>query len=132
MEARINGEKGVFDCPIKLLLYGSSSSAARRDLEKKLKADKILKATELNSTRKEAENQRVSMELKSSRSTAGLGAQGDVSLDELLKSSQAVDFRMSGDAIKTLALSEDHLAGMPQADQPEALEARLLPYQLQV
>ena len=133
LDARINGEKGHFDCPIKLFVYGPSTPAVRAELEAKLKADKLLKATELKKTRMEAESLRASMGLKGDRASAESGAdQGQDVMDELLMASQAVNFRMSGDAIKTLAMDEDQLSKMPKACQPDAVKSQLLPYQLQV
>jgi SWI/SNF-related matrix-associated actin-dependent regulator of chromatin subfamily A3 len=52
--------------------------------------------------------------------------------EEILKSSDAVEFRKGGDAIKTLAKGEEELSKMPQAEQPKQLKSTLLPYQLQV
>lgn len=75
--------------------------------------------------------------LHQSISTAGFEsdkqqAAPELSLEEILKSSDAVEFRKGGDAIKTLAKGEEELSKMPQADQPKQLKSTLLPYQLQV
>lgn len=75
--------------------------------------------------------------LHQSVSTAGFESdkqQGapEVSLEEILKSSDAVEFRKGGDAIKALAMGEEELSKMPQAEQPKQLKSTLLPYQLQV
>lgn len=76
------------------------------------------------------------MGLKSASTNGALGSgdQGEpeVNLEDLLKTSQAVEFRQGGDVVKTLAMSEDQLADMPKAKQPSQLQATLLPYQLQV
>jgi SWI/SNF-related matrix-associated actin-dependent regulator of chromatin subfamily A3 len=56
----------------------------------------------------------------------------EVSLEEILKSSDAIEFRKGGDAIKALAMGEEQLSKMPQAEQPKQLKSTLLPYQLQV
>lgn len=78
------------------------------------------------------------MGLTNGSSTQGVG-QGltvpqkpEITMDNVLEKSQAVEMRKGGDAIKSLAIGEDELEKMPMADQPEQLKAQLLPYQLQV
>lgn len=74
--------------------------------------------------------------MRNGGSTAGFGDQAgaqepEVSLEDILKTSESIDVRKDGDAIKTLAMGEDELAKMPEAPQPAQLKATLLPYQLQ-
>jgi SWI/SNF-related matrix-associated actin-dependent regulator of chromatin subfamily A3 len=134
------GEKGFYDAPIRIYIYGTTEHVARLQLEEKLKSDRLLKATQLKQTRTAAElqRQRRGMGLKSGRSSAGLGSNGyaeaepHVSLEQLTQASQAVQLRTGDDIAKTIAMDEDTLAKMPMAAQPEALKATLLPYQLQV
>lgn len=121
-----------------LFFYGPSDRTERARIEELLKKDKLVKATELKNTRKDAEAQRAILGLTNGSSTAGIGddpvvpVQPEVSLEELLKTSEAVEFRKGGDAIQTIAIGEDQLKKMPKADQPVQLQAQLLPYQLQV
>lgn len=98
-----------------------------------MKADKLLKATELKQTRpKLPEPRRKDMGLIGSQSTGGLGpAEPEVSLEQLAQASQAVQFRAGADNLKTLAMDEDTLSKLPMAPQPEVLKSKLLPYQLQ-
>ncbi|KAL6884159.1 SNF2 family N-terminal domain-containing protein [Trichoderma longibrachiatum] len=137
VEGQIIGEKGVYDCPIRLSFYGPSDPVQRTRIENALKADKFVKATQLKQTRKDAEARRVALGLTQRVSTAGGLASSqvplvpEISLEEILESSDAVEFRKGGDAIKTLALGEEDLAKMPQAAQPSQLKSTLLPYQLQ-
>ncbi|KAL6807880.1 SNF2 family N-terminal domain-containing protein [Trichoderma sp. SZMC 28013] len=134
VEGQIIGEKAYYDCPIRLSFYGPSDPAERTRIEGALKADKFVKATQLKKTRKEAEARRVVLGLSQSISTAGIDtsqAVPEVSLEEILQSSDAIEFRKGGDAIKTLAMGEDELSKMPQAEQPDQLKSTLLPYQLQ-
>lgn len=76
------------------------------------------------------------MGLKSGGTTYGVGTDGpeepEISLEDILKKSQSVEFRHGADAIKTFAMDEKYLSNMPSCDQPAALRATLLPYQLQV
>jgi SWI/SNF-related matrix-associated actin-dependent regulator of chromatin subfamily A3 len=137
MEAVLTGEKGYYDCPIRIYLYGTSDPRGRASLEARLKQDRLLKATQLKQTRQENDAQRRAIGLKNSSSNAGLGRSGsssqpEISLEELTQTSQAVQFRAGGDYVKTLAMDEDQLAQMPKAPQPDVLRAQLLPYQLQV
>ena len=132
------GEKGFYDCPVRLYFYGPSDPTERARIEEQLKKDKLVKATELKNTRKDAEARRAIMGLTQGSSTAGVG-EGDiipiepeVSLEELLHTSEKVEFRKGADAIQTMAFGEKELEKMPKADQPARLKAKLLPYQLQV
>lgn len=138
MEAIIIGEKGYYDCPIRLELYGTSDVLARTALEQRLKSDKLLKANELKQTRRENEERRRPLGLKSGRPPVGLGSNDsetqtpEISMQQLMQNSQATTFRNGEDAIKTLAMTEEELVKLPKADQPDVLRAHLLPYQLQV
>lgn len=132
IEGAITGEKGYFDCPIRLILYGTADPGSRAQLEQRLKADKILKATQLKQTRpKPPETQRKAMGLKSSQTGVGAPAEPEMTLEQLAQTSQVVHFRSGDDNLKTLAMDEDALSKLPLAEQPEALKSKLLPYQLQ-
>jgi len=135
IEATLTGEKGFYDCPVRLHIYGTSDALRRSQLEERLKTDKLVKLTQLKQTRKDNELRRNVMGLKSGRGTHGLSSgrpeEPEVSLEELARTSQAVNLRTGGDIVNTLAMDEDRLANMPQAEQPETLSAKLLPYQLQ-
>jgi SWI/SNF-related matrix-associated actin-dependent regulator of chromatin subfamily A3 len=140
IEAKLIAEKGFYDAPIRIYIYGTSDYASRLQLEERLKSDKLLKATQLKQTRTANDllRHRREMGLKSGQSSAGLGSNGydapepQVSLEQLTQASQAVQFRTGDDIAKTIAMDEDTLAQMPMAEQPQALKATLLPYQLQV
>ncbi|KAL2256470.1 hypothetical protein VTK26DRAFT_1611 [Humicola hyalothermophila] len=133
IEAVLTGEKGYYDCPIRIHVYGTSDALGRASLEERLKADRLVKATQLKQTRKENERQRKAMGLKGGRSTAGLGVgqAEEISLEQLAQASQVVNLRAGGDVVQTLAMDEEQLSKLPQADQPQSLRATLLPYQLQ-
>ncbi|KAJ4300622.1 hypothetical protein N0V88_003306 [Collariella sp. IMI 366227] len=134
VEAVLTGEKGFYDCPIRLQIFGTGDPIGRADLEERLKRDRLVKVTQLKQTRKENEQLRKAMGLKSGRGSAGFtpaAAPEPVSLEQLAQTSQAVNFRAGGDIAQSLAMDEDQLSKMPQAQQPEQLVAKLLPYQLQ-
>ena len=134
----MTGEKGFYDCPVRLELYGPSDTAERNRIEDALKKDKLAKATQLQKTKKEAEDRRRALGLRNGGSTVGLSeANGvelppEVSLESLLQNSESVELREGGDAVKTLAMDESQLEKMPMAAQPSELKSTLLPYQLQV
>ncbi|KAF4954064.1 hypothetical protein FSARC_12231 [Fusarium sarcochroum] len=138
LEAQLTGEKGFYDCPVKLFFYGPSDPGERARIEESLKRDKLVKATELKNTKKEAEARRqAAMGLTNGGSTQGLGSEllvpqkPEVTMENVLQKSEAVEMRKGGDAIKSLAIAEDELEKLPMAEQPEQLKAQLLPYQLQ-
>jgi SWI/SNF-related matrix-associated actin-dependent regulator of chromatin subfamily A3 len=136
VEARLDGEKGPYDCPIKLFLFGTTVPQDRDVLEAKLKSDRLIGAAELRRTKQEAGNRRMTMGLKAQRTTVGLGRDADFpepdSMQDLVQASAVVNFRASGDAIKTLAMDEETLSKLPMAEQPASVKSSLLPYQLQV
>ncbi|KHN98198.1 SNF2-related protein [Metarhizium album ARSEF 1941] len=135
LEAQLTGPKGQYDCPVTLFFYGPINPTERARVEKRLKDDKLVKATQLNKTRREAEAQRVVMGLKGGGTDYRMGStnpeEPEISLEDILKKSQAVDFRNGADAIKTFTVDEEYLSKMPSCGQPAALQATLLPYQLQ-
>src|SRR5688500_9497106 len=121
------GEKAFYDCPIRMYIYGTGDALPRANLEERLKSDKHVKATQLKQTRKENEQQRKSMGLKSGRGAAGFAApeKEEVSLEQLAQTSQAVNFRAGADIAQSLAMDEDQLSKMPQAEQPDKVSAKL-------
>ncbi|KAI5865100.1 SNF2 family N-terminal domain-containing protein [Durotheca rogersii] len=132
LEGVLAGHMGHFDCPVSLYLYGTSDPTRRLELEEKLKRDKILKATELKATRKEAEAQRgASIRLRCNASTAGLGTTEGRELEELLADSEVAQFRPDISSIDPFAMNEDALSKLPKATQPKDIQSELLPYQLQ-
>lgn len=139
IEAVLTEEKGYYDVPIRLTLYGTSDQRGRLALEGRLKNDRLLKAGEMKQTRIEIEARRQAQKiaLTSGQTCVGLGSDEPVgqlepTLEQLAQASQAVQMRNAGDVIKTLAMDEDRLSKMPMASQPSSLRAKLLPYQLQV
>lgn len=138
IEAQLIGEKGFYDCPVKLFFFGPSDPTERSRIEESLKTDRLVKATELKNTRKVAEARRVATGLVNGSTTHGVGSEPailqkpEISLESLMENSEAVDTRKGSDAIKALAFGEEQLEKMPKADQPSQLKTQLLPYQLQV
>ncbi|KAI1470954.1 SNF2 family N-terminal domain-containing protein [Daldinia caldariorum] len=137
LDGVLTGHKETFTCPVRLFFYGTSDPRNRLLLEEKLKADKLLKATQLKATRKEAEAQRnAAMRLRCNASTVGLGTEEEEqereqSLQELAAGSEAVQFRGDLRSVDVFSVDEDALSKLPKADQPATIKSTLLPYQLQ-
>ncbi|KAI2611978.1 SNF2 family N-terminal domain-containing protein [Hypoxylon sp. NC1633] len=136
LDGILTGHKDSFSCPVRLSFYGPSNTSSRLQLEERLKSDKFLKATQLKATRKEAEAQKIAaMRLKVNASSVGLGtAEGEQqadSLQELLADSEAIRFRGELGSVDPLAMDEEFLSKLPKAPQPDAIQSKLLPYQLQ-
>ncbi|KAK2067652.1 hypothetical protein P8C59_001368 [Phyllachora maydis] len=133
IEARLTGEKGLYDCPMRVYIYGTSDPLARADLETRLKSDRLVTATQLKNTRKQIEAVRIPTGLKSGRSTAGIAKnEPPPSVEALAMASQTVQVQARADYVKSLAAMDEHqLSKMPLAQQPSKLRATLLPYQLQ-
>ncbi|KAI1817848.1 hypothetical protein GGS20DRAFT_531056 [Poronia punctata] len=135
LDGVVNGHKGTFDCPVRLYLYGTGEVAARLRLEDRLKADRLLKATEMKQTRQEAAARRALTRDPNFDSAAlGLGA-SDYSPSKakvpVLEESDAVDFRAEPGALDVLNMDEEALSAMPKASQPGAIKSSMLPHQLQ-
>ncbi|KAI1410851.1 SNF2 family N-terminal domain-containing protein [Hypoxylon sp. FL1857] len=134
LEGVLTGHKNTFDCPVRLYFYGTSDPSGRLELEERLKADKLLKATQLKATRKEAEAQRnAAVRLKVNATTIGVGdsEQKEETLQDLLGDSEAIKFRGDLSSVDIFAMDEETLSNLPKAGQPEAIQSELLPYQLQ-
>ncbi|KAK4175876.1 putative DNA repair and recombination protein RAD5B [Triangularia setosa] len=133
IEVVVSGPKQYYECPVQINIYGTTNPMGRLALEDRLKKDKLVKATQLKTTRKQNELQRQAMGLKSDGSAVGLGAPAvEVTLEDLTKTSQSINVRATGgDFVQTLAIGEDQLSQMPLAEQPKSIKAKLLPYQLQ-
>ncbi|KAI1094882.1 SNF2 family N-terminal domain-containing protein [Rostrohypoxylon terebratum] len=131
LDAIITGPKSAYVVPVLLLFYGTSDPEARLRLEGKLKADKLIKATQLKETRRHAETQRSNaLRLRVNATTYGSGDQEDP-LQDLIAESQVAQFRGDLSSVDVLALNEEALSKLPMAQQPKAIKSQLLPYQLQ-
>jgi SWI/SNF-related matrix-associated actin-dependent regulator of chromatin subfamily A3 len=53
VEAQIAGEKSYFECPVKLMIYGTNDPSARPKLEQRLMKSKVLTSAQINRTKKD-------------------------------------------------------------------------------
>ncbi|KAI1436145.1 hypothetical protein GGR50DRAFT_259318 [Xylaria sp. CBS 124048] len=143
LDGVLNGHKGAFDCPIRLYFYGPSDPRTRLEIEAKLKADKLLKATELKQTRQEAAAQRAIAQLAKD----GVHAHGAIPSSTLSSApapsgrgrarrqapavAEVETFHADPSAMDVLNMDEATLSALPQAAQPDTVKSSLLLHQLQ-
>lgn len=158
IEGIITGRKGEFDCPIELKLFGSTDPVERLNLSEQMKRDKLPlnewrrrekmerdRAKAAEKAAKEAAKQAKKnggttggagtgqqWEHGGGQYAAGSGGLGDgMSFDELITGSERFNPRNVEEVVEQFGITEEDLAAMPMADQPAALSAQLLPFQLQ-
>jgi SWI/SNF-related matrix-associated actin-dependent regulator of chromatin subfamily A3 len=160
VEGTLSGEKGTFDCPIALKLYGTSNPTERAELINRMQVDKlpldaIVRKAKEDKKRKVEEEKRLkaakkggyisgssqpsSSQLTDLRSSQtgfiGSSSQGDGTpnrtLEEIIQGSQRFNPREMGEVVEKFGTGEDVLAQMPMVDFPERLATKLLPYQRQ-
>ena len=158
VEGILSGEKGAFETPIALKLFGASDPVAQSALKQKME-ELRLPVTELNKSErerqkreKEYQKQQKAREKAAAamqknggavfdaegpnkysnfNSAAGDPTQADVNLDQLLSNTAIYNPRDIQDAVNKFAAGEDELSKMPLADQPATLATVMLPYQRQ-
>jgi SWI/SNF-related matrix-associated actin-dependent regulator of chromatin subfamily A3 len=146
VEGVLVGEKGFYDCPISLTLWATSEPVARAALEAKMKADRlpVIKQSQASIPKKGAKRAdqhpgRYPTGFTNTLPSSGVGLQQLVtpeqagpSLEDLVETSQRFRPREIEELVEQWGTPEDKLANMPMAEQPAAIRATLLPYQLQV
>lgn len=154
VEGSLEGNKGAFDCPIALRLYGTSDPDPRSELvdqmrvdrlpldgiiqrareEKKRKADELkrLKSTKKGGVLTASSSQDLSLG-SSQTSFAGTPSSSAPvqDLQSIMADSQKFNPREMGQVVEKFGAGEDVLAAMKMADFPEKLATKLLPYQRQ-
>lgn len=157
LEGALTGFKGDFTCPIGLKLFGTTDREKMWDLRSRMLANK-LPVKELDKAeaarqkkQRELEKQRQAREKAAAKMAkqgnvvydnegpnkySNLGTDGDGSsstqdIADLLSGTATFNPREVQNAVSRLAQSEDDLAKMDMADQPEQLSTKLLPYQRQ-
>ncbi|USP79733.1 Putative SWI/SNF-related matrix-associated actin-dependent regulator of chromatin subfamily A member 3-like 1 [Curvularia clavata] len=155
IEAQLTGEKGYYECPIELHLYGTDDPVMRQELMSKMKKDRLPvgQASERQrreaAARKEQERRAKGASKKGKKGIQPLQdtensmaeyaanlAQGDPSmtgpsLEDIISGSERFNPRNMDEIVEEFGVKEEDLAAMPQAPQPEALLTELHPFQLQ-
>jgi SWI/SNF-related matrix-associated actin-dependent regulator of chromatin subfamily A3 len=138
IEGQLSGEKGSFDCPIMLKVYGTSDPTSKAALEARIKEDKLpikgkreanVQAKKVTDT---VEYGRKRLGMKGSQSGMGISQAEEQSLGDLIQQAEVFRPRAIEDIAQQWASPEEQLEAMPKAEQPKAMKAMLLPYQLQV
>ena len=144
----LSGQRGEYDCPIKISLYGTNEPVAQANLKSRMQADRlpvealIRRETEARK-RKTAELKKVTKKGNTPKPQFG-SSQGDYasgssqnsndagqSLDDIMKESERFNPREMGNVVEKFGVGEAALAAMPMANDPERLCTPLLPYQKQ-
>ncbi|OJD15502.1 hypothetical protein AJ78_04233 [Emergomyces pasteurianus Ep9510] len=155
IEGILSGDKGVYDCPINLRLYGTSDSVRQVELMAKMDHDR-LPLQIIKKFRREKQKQCAAhaKELaKQARFSKGTDQQWQGSenpmyanlsipkwdepmketatLEDIIGQSTSFNPREIGQVVEKFGTSENELAMMPMAACPKALSTELLPYQRQ-
>jgi SWI/SNF-related matrix-associated actin-dependent regulator of chromatin subfamily A3 len=138
LEGTIAGEKGSWDCPILLKVFGPAEPTARAELEAKIKADRLpLKKRGAAAPKKPAQPvapPRKTMRYHSSQSSQPSSSPAEpepINIQHFVENSERFSPRDAEKIVDHWAAGEEALSKMPMADQPEALISTLLPYQRQ-
>lgn len=138
VEGIIAGEKGQWDCPVLLKLYGPAEPAARAQLEAKMKSDRMpFKSRSYAPPKKPTpatappRKQTGFQSSQSGVSNSQPASIPELSVQDFITNSERFRPRDVQEIVEAWGIGEDALAKIPKAKQPERLAATLLPYQLQ-
>ena len=156
VEGLLAGQKGEFDCPIDLKIFGPSEKPQKEALVDQMRRDKLpldaivqkakeAKKKQIEDLKKLKAAQRAGgratgsgrqWELNSSQSQyAASQSSGDgeptPALEDFMAEGQRFNPREMGEVVEKFGAGEDALSKMPMADFPSRLSTKLLPYQRQ-
>ncbi|KAL3427406.1 SNF2 family domain-containing protein [Phlyctema vagabunda] len=141
LEGNLSGEKGFYDCPIHLKVYGPVEPNARKDLEDRLRSEKVpikKRGAAAPKPPKKVEvtpTGRKRMGFQSSQNAANSQpepiAQPELSLQDFVANAERFRPRDIEMLAEEWGAPEEMLSKMPKASQPKGLVSTLLPYQLQ-
>jgi SWI/SNF-related matrix-associated actin-dependent regulator of chromatin subfamily A3 len=143
VSGRLDGQRGEYDVPIILALYGSNDPVVREDLKNRMARDR-LPLDAINSRDKEAKKKRAA-ELKMASKQASMvgwsqldlpghpGSSGAPAptMEDIIAGSQYFNPREIGEVVEKYGVGEDELSKLPMMDAPKRLNTELLPYQRQ-
>lgn len=154
VEGSLTDNKGSYDCPIALKLFGTSDPIERSELvdqmrvdrlpldgivqrareERKSKADELkrLKNTKNGRILTASSSQEWRLGSSQTEFTSTPGSSAPVQdLQDIMADSQKFNPREMGEVVEKFGAGEEDLAAMPMAEFPEKLATKLLPYQRQ-
>ncbi|KAI9051666.1 hypothetical protein LZ554_004708 [Drepanopeziza brunnea f. sp. 'monogermtubi'] len=108
LEGILAGEKGQWDCPIRLRVFGPADPAARKILEDNMKTRRV-----------PIQKQGIAAPKK------------PINISHFIENSERFKPRDVEQLVEAWGQGEDALSKMPMAEQPEDLVSTLLPYQRQ-
>ncbi|CAG8984075.1 hypothetical protein HYALB_00003017 [Hymenoscyphus albidus] len=139
IEATLAGEKGAYDCPIYLKLFGPGAPEVRYELESRLRRDRVPFRTQGIAAPKPRKKDLV----PTTRNPMGIPGSSQSSssqepppssmpgLNHLLQHSEQFRPRDAEKMVENWGVGEKSMAEMPMAEQPKGLKSTLLPYQRQ-
>lgn len=158
VEAFATGEKGFYDCPVSLALFGTKDAVAGAALREEMKeagfpksayADVEKRGKQQERERKKRMKEEEKLAKKRSKGLP-IDAHGNLVIDsndaefagarltssgqtmeEILKESETFNPRNVDEMVEKFGLKEEDLMAMPMADQPKGVKTALLPYQRQ-
>ncbi|WEW56604.1 DEAD-like helicase [Emydomyces testavorans] len=156
VEGILAGNKGVYECPINLRLYGTSEPTQQLELLAKMKADRLPVAELLvkGKDKRRQQPQKAKSAANRSRNGKRKAEERDAthnafgvnmappgasqterddqqSIDDIISQSVVFNPREMGQVVEKFGTDEKDLATMPMAECPAALLTELLPYQRQ-
>ncbi|KAK4964870.1 hypothetical protein LTR66_012223 [Elasticomyces elasticus] len=144
IEGMLSGYIATFDCPLKLRLYGPSAIEQREEMIGRMERDKLpleaIKQTKREEQKRLTEEQKKATAAKrrmpsSSQpefsSSSQPGTQTVPDMADLIESSERFSPRDAGQAVEKFGNGEEYLAAMPQAETPDRISTKMLPYQKQ-
>lgn len=136
VEGIIVGEKGPFDCPLRLKVYGPADPADRAQVEARMKADRLpVKKRDYAAPKRPTQalaTHRNPMGFQSSQSSSSQPEPlPELSIQDFVASSEQFRPRDVQEIVEQWGVGEDALSKMPMAEQPTDLISTLLPYQRQ-
>ena len=144
IDARLSGDKGQFEVPIELGLFGPTDHERKAQLSARLKRDRI-PTTQLDHMERQLEAQRkeeiaravqVASTMHQGISSLGYGLGSSQSTyrkleDIIAESGRQLNPREIGQYAEKFGMSEEDLKQMSKAETPRRLHTQLLPYQQQ-
>jgi SWI/SNF-related matrix-associated actin-dependent regulator of chromatin subfamily A3 len=137
----VAGEKGGWDCPINLKIYGPGEPVARAQLEARLKSDRVpIRKLGVAAPKQPKQavppSQRKQMGYHSSQSSSQPSSSlpeplPELGIEHFVEHSERFRPRDVEKLVEEWGAGEDALKSMPMAEQPLDLISTLLPYQLQ-
>jgi SWI/SNF-related matrix-associated actin-dependent regulator of chromatin subfamily A3 len=137
MEGTLAGDKGYYDVPIRLKVFGPAEPVTRAELEARMKADRLpIKKQGVAAPKKPRElieppRRNMGFQSSSQPSLSQVEAHLELNIEHFVGNSERFRPRDIEKLVEEWGFGEEALSKMPMADQPVGLLSTLLPYQRQ-